>query len=211
MAGKKSPILTPLYGSDARFIHLAATVLDIEGGYSNHKSDNGGETQYGISLRFLKSEGKLIDLNQDGRADLDLDFDGDIDGADIRLLTKEAAKNLYYLCFWERLSLKTLPTFIDGAVLDQAINGGASAAVKMLQRACNRFAIVPDLKVDGDLGFKTRSRLWEIKSFGNGIPKLISNYRQEAEVRYNAIARADPKQVIFLDGWVKRARRLGDV
>lgn len=210
MAGTKSPILTPLYGTDARFLKLVAPILGIEGGHVDHAADHGGETQYGISLRFLKAEGKL-DLDHDGHPDLDLDFDGDLDGADIRALTPEAATNLIYLCFWKRYHLDTLPTFIDGAVLDQAINGGASAAVKMLQRACNRFAIVPDLKVDGDLGDKTRRRVWEIKAFGNGLPKLVGNYRQEAEARYNAIARADHSQVVFLKGWVARARRLGDV
>lgn len=210
MAGTKSPILTPLYGTDARFLTLDKPLRGNEGGYSNRKNDNGDETNYGISLRFLKAEGKL-DLNHDGHPDLDLDFDGDLDGADIRALTPEAATNLFYLCFWKRYHLDTLPNFIDGAVLDQAVNGGASAAVKMLQRACNRFAIVPDLAVDGDLGRKTRDRVWEIKSFGGGLQKLVENYRQEAEARYNAIARADTSQVVFLKGWVARARRLGDV
>lgn len=211
MAGKKSPILTPLYSGDARFITLATAVGMVEGGYSNRKNDNGGETNYGISLRFLKAEGKLIDLDHDGHSDLDLDFDGDLDGADIRALTPVAARNLFYLRFWELYGLDTLQQPIDGAVLDQAINGGAVAAVKLLQRACNRFAIAPDLKVDGDLGDKTRRRVWEINALSHGMEKLVLNYRQEAEVRYNAIVRAAPKQVENLDGWVARARRLGDV
>ena len=59
---------------DTAFRHL----LGEEGGYVNHPADRGGATNWGISLRFLKAEGK-IDANRDGRHDLDLDMDGDMD------------------------------------------------------------------------------------------------------------------------------------
>ncbi|ESQ78493.1 glycoside hydrolase family 108 protein [Asticcacaulis sp. YBE204] len=197
----------PMYPVGGRFARLAKDVLGIEGGHANHAADKGGETNYGISLRFLKLEGK-IDLNSDGFADFDLDFDGDIDGADIRLLTPVQAGNLFYRCFWNRAEMADLPQPIDGAVLDQAVNGGIVASVKMLQKALNRLVIGADLVVDGNLGPKTKQRVLAAKPQMN---RLIFNYRQEAEARYNELVRLDSTQVVFLDGWVKRARRLGHV
>ena len=89
---------------DRRFAAVVRHVLGIEGGHSNDAADRGGETNFGISLRFLKAEGRL-DLNGDGIADYDLDMDGDIDGADIRLLSPDDAVALYRRCFWDRLGL----------------------------------------------------------------------------------------------------------
>lgn len=74
-----------------------------EGGYCNDPDDPGGATNYGISLRWLKSLG----LNQG-----DIDRDGDIDASDIRALSKEQAAALFKEKFWDayRLgdSLRTL-------------------------------------------------------------------------------------------------------
>jgi lysozyme family protein len=58
-------------------------LIGVEGGRVNDPLDRGGETKYGVSLRFLAAEGAFDD-DGDGKADYDLDMDGDIDGADIR-------------------------------------------------------------------------------------------------------------------------------
>jgi lysozyme family protein len=200
---------SPIYAPSGRFAFVASHVLGIEGGHVNNPADRGGETKYGISLRFLVAEGR-IDLDGDGRADFDLDRDGDIDGADIRLLSPQQALNLYYHCFWERLDLGSLPRPLDGAVFDQAVNGGGVSAGKILQRALNRMSTLPGLRVDGDLGPATRKAVSRVLAV-NRIPDLILKYRQEAELRYQDIVRRDPSQVVFLKGWAARARRLGDV
>lgn len=196
--------------TEARFRQLGKAVLGIEGGHADHQADRGGETQYGISLRFLKSEGK-IDLNGDGFADFDLDFDGDIDGADIRRLTPDLALDLFRRCIWIRGRCWDLPRPFDGMVFDQAVNGGAIAAGKILQRALNRAcAIKPWLAVDGDIGPATRRRLDDCL-IGTGYDRLIRAFQQEAVARYRAIVEADASQVVFLKGWIARAERLGDV
>jgi lysozyme family protein len=201
----------PLYAPTSRFAVVGPHVLGIEGGYSNNMADKGGETNHGVSLRFLKLEGK-IDLNQDGFADFDLDFDGDIDGADIRALTAQQSLNLFFHCFWDRYDLANLPKPIDAAIFDQAVNGGATAAFKMLQSSLNRMALAPsDLTVDGIWGNQSKARVGYAMRQAHGVETLLNNYRQAAEARYNAIARADSSQVVFLKGWVARARRLGDV
>ncbi len=211
MAQGQNPFDTPQYAAGSRFETVAKHVLGIEGGFSDNASDRGGTTNHGISLRFLRAEGKF-DLDHNGHPDLDLDFDGDLDGHDIRLLTAQQSLNLFYLCFWHRFDLDRLPVPIDGAVFDQAVNGGAVAAVKMLQRALNRLAVASgDLKVDGVLGNQTIGRVFTAGRVRQGYGSLVMAYRQEAEARYNAIVRADSSQVVNLAGWVARARRLGDV
>lgn len=200
------------YPRGGRFEKVARRLEVVtEGGHANAKRDHGGETQYGISLRFLVTEG-VIDRNHDGFKDFDLDFDGDIDGEDVRLLTPDDALNLYYRCFWSRLDLDRLPATIDGAVFDQAVNCGIKPAVKMLQRALNRMPLTSaPLAIDGGLGRITAAAVGQCSRLADGIDALVVKYRQEAEAHYNAIVRADPTQVEWLKGWTNRARRLGDV
>lgn len=195
-----------------RFRTIARHVLGIEGGHSNDPVDRGGETKHGVSLRFLVAEGK-IDLNRDGFADFDLDMDGDIDGADIRLLTPAHAIDLFDRCFWTRFRLDRLPAPLDGAVFDQAVNGGGVAAVKMLQRALNRLLPeFPPIAVDGRLGPVTHNRVaTALRTTGVGVRALLSIYRSEAANRYRQICNADTSQRKYLNGWLKRAAALGNV
>lgn len=191
---------------EQRWGALGRRILRIEGGHVNDPVDRGGETQYGISLRFLKAVGG-IDANQDGVADLDLNFDTVLDGQDIRLITPDIALGLYLKHFYVGPGFWTLPKPYDAALFDQAVNGGTTAAIKILQRALNRQG-KPHLKVDGVLGPITRAKLTECLRYGYPVLEAI---RAEALERYRAIVRADPRQKRFLKGWERRARELGRV
>ncbi|WP_231726670.1 glycoside hydrolase family 108 protein, partial [Sphingomonas sp. CCH13-B11] len=197
-----------------RFLTAAKRVLQLEGGWVNDPKDRGGETKYGISLRFLVHEGK-VDFDRDGVADFDLDMDGDIDGADIRLLTRNDALNLYQRCFWKRLDADSFPVPIGEMLFDQAVNGGLLAARKMLQRAINASIDVmrpahrfEPLKVDGVIGARTRQALDRvIEQLGRRA--IVLGYRRAAENRYRAIVARYPEQRRFLRGWLARAAELG--
>ncbi|MFZ5747676.1 MAG: glycoside hydrolase family 108 protein [Pseudomonadota bacterium] len=201
----------------ARFLTACDRLLRIEGGYSNDPADRGGATRYGISLRFLKAEGK-IDLDGDGIADFDLDFDGDIDGADIRKLSRDDARYLYQRCFWRPLDCDSYPVPLGEALFDQAVNGGLRAAGKLLQSALNDLTSVrrsapgcpAPLKEDGAIGMRTRAALdWCLQQGGVGMAGVIAAYRRAAADRYRAIVAADPTQQRFLRGWLNRAAELG--
>lgn len=199
--------------SDARWMQVAKAELHIEGGLVDNAKDHGGITNHGVSLRFLVAEGK-IDRNHDGLGDFDLDFDGDIDGADIRKLTTDQARDLFKSCIWDRYKLGELPQPFDCAVFDQALNGGAVAAVKMLQRALNsvfrlNLGLEP-LTADGDAGAKTRTRL-QLVVQQHKQPDLIAAYRSEALRRYQRICAADQSQLTFIKGWTARANGLCNV
>ena len=202
-------------GWSPRFAAAVKNVLDTEGGYVNHPNDPGGATNRGISLRFLKAEGKL-DLDGDGILDFDLDFDGDLDGADIRKLTPQDAKVLYFRCFWDRLKLDALPPPLGEMVFDQAVNGGRSAGVRLLQLAINASLEVAGdaapgmVEVDGQLGVQTKNALnWIVLRRTLGIGMLAQAYRDAAARRYQGLALRNPKLRVFLKGWLRRADELG--
>lgn len=201
----------------ARYAAAARKLRGIEGGLVDDPADNGGATKYGISLRFLKAEG-AIDLDADGLADFDLDFDGDIDGADVRKLTWGDAAFLYYRCFWLRLGADGYAEPLGEMLFDQAVNGGIVAARKLLQRAINAcLARAPaartrpaPLAVDGQIGPLTQAALlWVIAYPALGMPALVPAFRTAAADRYRAIVAADRTQKRFLKGWLARAEALG--
>ncbi len=192
--------------NDLRYAQVARSVLRIEGGHSNDPADRGGETQYGVSLRFLKAAGE-IDANRDGFGDLDLNFDTVLDGRDIRLLTPEIATDLFQDHFYIRPGFWNLAAPYDAAMFDQAVHGGTTAAIKILQRALNR-RLTAKLAVDGQLGAKTARAFWN--AIG-GRGELIEAIRDEAAQRYLAIIAADPSQAKYRKGWLRRARELGRV
>lgn len=82
-------------------------LMKYEGGYSNNPNDPGGETKYGIS------KAAYPDL-------------------DIRNLTIEQAKDIYFKEFWQ--FLPALPDKLDYAVFDFAVNSGTQTATRYLQR-----------------------------------------------------------------------------
>lgn len=208
------PIVVQGYSN--RYAAAFRELLGVEGGHVNDALDMGGETKFGISLRFLKSAG-LIDLDGDGVADFDLDFDGDIDGADIRRLTVGDARFLFHHFFWKAERCDSFPRPIGEMLFDHAVNGGAVAAKKMLQRALNHLFVrygrnAPPLAVDGAIGAKTREGIaWALQMPGIGMPGLVTEYRAQVKARYIAIVGANPSQQRFLKGWLARADRLGRV
>lgn len=209
--------LITVEGYSRRYAAAARKLLVIEGGFVDDPKDRGGATKYGISLRFLAAEG-AFDEDGDGKADFDLDLDGDIDGQDIRLLTRGDAVYLFHRCFWMPLQADTFPAPIGEMMFDQAVNGGAVAARKLLQRAINNsLLLIPAskkgvalLKVDGVVGVATRSCLRQVLEWpGLGMPALVTAYRDAVRERYRAIARRFPSQQRYLEGWLARAAELG--
>lgn len=203
-------------GWSPRYAAAVERLLGMEGGFVDDPVDRGGATKYGWSLRTLVVEG-AIDLDGDGVADFDLDMDGDIDGGDIRRLTRGDAKFLYHRCFWLRLDADGWPRPVGEMLFDQAVNGGFVAARKLLQRAINaclvryRLNSVP-IKVDGVTGEKTRAALDAVVALpAAGMAAIVIAYRQAARERYRAIAAAHPSQKRFLAGWLNRANELGRV
>lgn len=84
--------------------------LGHEGKYSNNIADPGGETNWGISKRSYPN-------------------------VNIKLLTREGAKDIYRRDFWNRINAENLPDGVAYQLFDFAINSGIETAVRYFQRA----------------------------------------------------------------------------
>ena len=174
--------------SEERFELCIKIILEHEGGLSNDKRDPGSVTQWGISLRFLKSAG------------IDVDRDGDIDSDDIVGLNKPAAIEIYRKYWWNKYKYERFK-FIEivSKVFDLSVNMGAVSSHKILQRSCNTF-MKTKLKVDGILGMKTL-----IAANTLDPTNLREAMRGCAKDRYVQILEANPAMEWARNGWINRA------
>lgn len=172
------------------FDRALEVVLAHEGRYVDDPRDRGGATNFGISLRFLRSLGELAG---------DIDGDGDVDADDIRAIDRRAAGALYRAKFWDRYQYGEIQDpEIAIKVFDLAVNMGPGGAHKVLQRALRAVGI--RVKDDGILGPKTRSAV--VAAYGRG---LIGPIRSEAAGYYRSLVAARPSLERYLTGWLNRA------
>lgn len=179
--------------TNSHFNHAVRVVLQHEGGYVNNPADPGGATNYGISLRWLLKQGEL-----DGD-DFDFDGDGDIDADDIRAMSVDQARDIYFTHWWKRYKYDRIASGrIATKVLDLSVNMGGPQAHKLLQRACA--AAHRPISDDGILG---RLSFDAINGVDDGI--LIGAFRTEAKYFYLGLIDKKPRLAEFKNGWLKRA------
>jgi len=94
-------------------------VLLHEGGYSNHPSDPGGPTNFGITLNDYK---RFID--QSGTA------------INVQRMKVDQAKVIYKSKYWDATKGDQLPPGVDYTVFDYGVNSGTGRAGKVLRRCC---------------------------------------------------------------------------
>lgn len=172
----------------AKFDIAIPHVLAWEGGYVNHPSDPGGETNRGITDR--------LDGNVDGLVDIDGDGYGDID---IKALTEDEAKQVYKLRFWDKmLGDKIESQHIANILLDGYVNCGSNG-IKIMQRILN-------IKEDGIFGPKTLEAL-------NTADEIIlyNKYKQARKDYYINLAERKPALKVFLKGWINRIESFTDL
>ena len=165
-----------------------AFVARMEGGFVDDPADPGGTTNYGVSLRFLKTQGLEVG---------DIDGDGDIDADDIRALTPERAAGVLRRSFWDVFPLDNVPDPLALAVYDTAVNMGVGQARKLTQKALS-------VEADGRWGPRT----WEaVKNCS--APHIVAIFLVRARrARYAALIRNNPALGKFSRGWENRLKAL---
>ena len=148
-------------------------LIGHEGGYVNDPDDRGGETKYGISAKSYPD-------------------------VDIKNLTLEQAREIYYNDFYLRYKIERLPEQIRKITFDMCVNFGARGAVKVLQQACN-YKGVNQLKVDGMIGPNT------INACKNVTTELVRAYRM---LRFATIVQQRPQNEKFWFGWYRRCLKV---
>ena len=105
-------------------------VLKSEGGWVNHPSDPGGETNLGVTKRVWEEYvGHPVES--------------------LKKLTKEDVAPLYELKYWRPCYGEVLPRGLDFVVFSMGVNAGPGRSVKLLQQS---IGCVPD----GVIGPTTR-------------------------------------------------------
>ncbi len=119
---------------------IAQEIVAREGGYVNDPDDPGGATNFGVTIHTMR------------RLGLDLNRDGQITAADVRLLSREQAADIFVEHYFQRPRIADLPQAIQASVFDTYVNAGANA-VRILQRLLRDMRI--EVAVDGVIGPRT--------------------------------------------------------
>ncbi len=91
-------------------------VLAHEGGYTNHPSDPGGPTNWGITIHDARAYWKR-----------------DAEAVDVRAMPIDVAKRIYKSKYWDAMRCDELPSGVDYAVMDFGVNSGISRSIKYLE------------------------------------------------------------------------------
>jgi lysozyme family protein len=94
-------------------------LLMHEGGYTNHPSDPGGPTNFGITIHDYRKY-----INPAGSA------------ADVKAMTKDEAKAIYKSKYWNAQRCDDLPPGVDYSIFDYGVNSGIGRSGKVLRRVC---------------------------------------------------------------------------
>lgn len=92
-------------------------LLKDEGGYTNDPNDNGGPTNFGVTIIDVRKYVKKDATTQD-----------------VRNLTVDQAKGIYQSKYWNALGCDSLTSGVDYTCFDYGVNSGLGRPRKALQR-----------------------------------------------------------------------------
>jgi lysozyme family protein len=165
------------------------TVLRREGGFVNNVNDAGGATNFGVSLRWLKTQGLIPEIElMENHPGTNTPLE------DVKNMTAADASDFYQKYWWlpayEEITAQALAT----KVFDTAVNMGAGRAARLLQQAAGVGV------VDGVLGPKTLATVNGASALG-----VYTTFQTLQAQFYRNIVLAHPSEAGFLNGWLNRA------
>jgi len=145
--------------------------LVYEGGFSNHKRDPGKETMRGVTIaRFAAFKRRAVTVEE------------------LKAISRSDLEAIYRDGYWRTVSGDDLPSGLDFAMFDFAVNSGPARAVKTLQR-------IVGVNPDGVMGQMTLSAVR--KQFAADMIDELCNARL-------AFVRSLSTFDAFGKGWTRR-------
>ncbi len=163
------------------YIKYVPILLENEGCFSEHPYDRGGKTIFGISSKWFPREfDEIYFLYKDNRIDE----------------AKSKAIEFYKREFWDKLYCdEYVSQNLANLVCDTGVNQGLYNAKEILKEVMN---VHP----------KTKYRdIIQLCNESKEINNIINHY-VDIRIRYYKLSTIkDPKQKVFLKGWLNRARK----
>lgn len=173
-------------------------LLKEEGGLANNRSDKGGITNYGISIKFLKG---LVKDNKSLINELDLNRDKNITPCDVKNMTRAEAEYIYKTQWWDKYNYgKINYQPLANKIFELAVNIGPYPASLILVKASRRKIVKCTSKLDMDIvNYVNSLSENEKKELMKKLTMLSIQY-------YFGIVDKNPSQARFLKGWLRRAK-----
>jgi lysozyme family protein len=178
-------------------------ILKHEGGYVDHPRDPGGATNMGVTRRTLASWRGVKPY-------------GKLAKSEVRALEMREVRAIYKARYWDRVAGNKLPSGLDLALFDFAVNSGVSRAAKSLQallkvrrdgiigvitlralkRKVGRVGVAVIIKniCEGRLAFLRRLRIFS--TFGRGWQKRVASVLRVSLAMVEEKREIDPKEII---------------
>lgn len=146
-------------------------LLAHEGGFVNHPKDPGGMTNLGVTKKVYE--------NWLGR---------EVSEQEMRNLTITDVAPIYKTKYWDKVKGDSLPSGVDWAVFDWAVNSGTGRAARMLQK-------VVGVTADGAIGPMTLAAVNKMDP-----AELIEKYCARRQAFYERLSTFST----FGKGWTRR-------
>lgn len=150
-----------------------------EGGWSDHKADKGGKTNWGITLGTYKR------------------YNPKATEQTLRALTIEQAREFYKKNFFDGNNVAEYPQEVWDVVFDMCVNHGPKNAVLIAQKALSTLGY--KIGLDGVYGKQTKEAMAKVdpKAFRQAIISQRTGF-------FGAIISKNPSQKVFAAGWMNR-------
>lgn len=159
---------------------LAKFILSFEGGFVNDPKDKGGATNRGVTIATWRAQG------------YDKDGDGDIDVADLKLITEADATNILRKNYWNRYHGDDIKDQNLANILVDWLWSSGKPAITIVQGMLG-------VKADGIVGPKTIAAL-----NSKYAPLFFEQIKRRRRIFIDNIVANNPSQRRFLAGWYRR-------
>ena len=165
---------------------LAPFILSWEGGYVDDPHDRGGATNKGVTIGTWRQVG------------YDKDGDGDIDTADLKLITEaDAVSRVMRPHYWDRWKADAIRSQSVANMLVDWVWASGAHGIKIPQRMLG-------VDADGIVGPRT------LAAVNSRDPQtLLGQLRARREEFIDIICRKNPTQERFRKGWLRRLDGIG--